>query len=148
MTPFQLTIRRWTLLLDVLQILIGCLVGFIPPTEVAWFRGIVMSHLEYIANGMLMILFGFLVSELRLGKTALRTWFVSLLVGTWFNGTAGVVGAFAGGSSHLMPTINEKFPAPHGTSHPGVTGLLMICGISMMIALTLTVVGLVKRPSE
>ena len=51
-------IRRWTLLLGVLQITVGCLVGLIPPSAVQWFRGIVMAHIEYTANGVLMIAFG------------------------------------------------------------------------------------------
>jgi hypothetical protein len=33
-------IRRWTLVLGVLQITVGCLIGFIPPSAVEWFRGI------------------------------------------------------------------------------------------------------------
>jgi len=45
--------RRWVLLIGVAQILFGCLVGFIPPTAVGWFRGIVMAHIEFTANGVL-----------------------------------------------------------------------------------------------
>ena len=43
-------LRRWTLVLGVLQITVGCVVGFIPPSAVAWFRGIVMAHIEFIAG--------------------------------------------------------------------------------------------------
>jgi len=75
------TLRRWTLILGVLQITVGCLVGFIPPSAVAWFRGIVMAHIEFTANGVLMIAFGFLVTELRLGSAALKVWFAMLQVG-------------------------------------------------------------------
>ena len=57
-------LKRWTLLLGVLQITVGCMVGFIPPSAVAWFRGVVMAHIEFTANGFLMIAFGFLVKEL------------------------------------------------------------------------------------
>jgi hypothetical protein len=39
------SLRRWTLLLGVFQIAVGCMVGFIPPSAVAWFRGIVMAHI-------------------------------------------------------------------------------------------------------
>ena len=85
------TIKRWTLLLGVLQITVGCVVGLIPPSAVQWFRGIVMSHIEYTANGVLMVAFGFLVSELALGRTALWVWFATLQIGTWTNGTAGLV---------------------------------------------------------
>lgn len=138
------TLRRWTLILGVAQITLGCLVGFIPPTAVEWFRGIVMSHIEYTANGVLMIVLGFLVHELRLQSTALKVWFASLQVGTWTNGTAGLVGALIGYSSVLMPTINEKFPAPHGSDHPLVTGLLQLCGVTIVVALLLTLYGLLR----
>lgn len=140
----KLSLRRWTLILGVLQITLGCIVGFIPPSAVQWFRGIVMSHIEYTANGVLMIVFGFLVHELRLQSTALKIWFATLQIGTWTNGTAGLVGAFIGYSSILMPTINEKFPAPHGSDHPAVTGLLQLCGVTMMVALLLTIYGLLR----
>jgi hypothetical protein len=145
MTKLQSDIRRWTLLLGVLQITFGCVVGFIPPTAVQWFRGIVMSHIEYTANGVLMVAFGFLVAELKLGRKGLIAWFATLQLGTWTNGTAGLLGAFVGSSSMLMHTLNEKFPPPHGANHAGVTGLLQLCGVTMMVALVLTIVGLLKR---
>ncbi len=92
-----------------------------------------MSHIEYTANGVLMIVFGFLVHELRLQSTALKIWFATLQIGTRPKGTAGLVGAFIGYSSTLMPTINEKFPAPHGSDHPAVTGLLQLCGATTAV---------------
>ena len=145
----QERLGRWTLILGVCQITVGCLVGFIPPSAVPWFRGIVMSHIEYTANGVLMIAFGFLLKEMRLGTTALWAWFASLQIGTWTNGTAGLVGGLLGYSSALMPTINEKFPAPHGLDHPAVSGLLQLCGVTMMVALFLTLYGLcARRPSR
>lgn len=144
----QLRLRRWTLILGVAQITLGCLVGFIPPTAVQWFRGIVMGHIEYTANGVLMVVFGFLLHELRLQSMALKVWFATLQIGTWTNGTAGLIGAFIGSSSVLMPTINEKFPAPHGSDHAGVTALLQLCGVTMMIALFLTLYGLLRSTAE
>src|SRR5438477_13023145 len=83
-------IRRWILLLGVLQITVGCIVGFIPPSAVQWFRGIVMAHIEFTVNGVLMIAFGFLVQELALHSTALKVWFATLHIGSWINGAAGV----------------------------------------------------------
>ena len=65
-------IRRWTLFLGVLQVTVGCIVGFIPPTAVQWFRGIVMAHIEFTANGVLMVVLGFLLSEVELGDLALK----------------------------------------------------------------------------
>src|SRR5712691_11651785 len=98
-------LKRCTLSLGVLQITVGCVVGFIPPSAVAWFRGIVMAHIEFTANGVLMVAFGFLVPELNLNATVLKVWFTTLQVGTWTNGAAGVAAAFIGASSMLMPTI-------------------------------------------
>jgi len=138
-------LRRWTLILGVLQVMFGCIVGFIPPTAVPWFRGIVMAHIEFTANGVLVIVLGFLLSEIELGATALWVWFATVQIGTWTNGGAGLVGAFIGYSSKLMPTINEKFPAPNGLDHPVPTGLLMTCGITVLIALGLTVTGLLRK---
>jgi len=141
-------LRRWTLLLGVLQITVGCVIGLIPPSAVPWFRGIVMAHIEYTANGVLMVAFGFLVQELRLGPGALKAWFTTLQLGTWSNGTAGLVGALLGSSSTLMPTLNEKFPPPHGVDSLAVTGLLQLCAITVMIALVLTLIGLARASSR
>ena len=141
------TIRRWTLILGVLQITVGCVIGFIPPSAVQWFRGIVMAHIEFTANGVLMIVFGLLINELRLGSAALKVWFAALQLGTWSNGAAGVAAAFIGASSKLMPTLNEKFPPPHGTDNPIVSGALMLCGVTIMIALLLTLYGLLRNRS-
>ena len=138
------TLRRWTLLLGVLQITVGCVVGLVPPSAVAWFRGIVMAHIEFTANGVLMVAFGLLLGELRLGPTALKTWFATLQIGTWTNGAAGLVGAILGTSSKLMPTINEKFPPPHGADNAIVSGLLQLCGVTILLALLLTRYGLVR----
>jgi hypothetical protein len=44
-----------------------------------------------------------------------------------------------------MTTINEKFPAPNGLDHPAVSGLLHVCGITIMIALLLTLAGLLGK---
>jgi len=140
----QETLRRWTLILGVLQITVGCTVGFIPPSAVEWFRGIVMAHLEFTANGVLMVVFGLLVRDLRLGPAALKVWFALLQIGTWTNGGAGVAAAFSGESSPLMPTINEKFPPPYGTNSPLVSGSLQICGITIMLALLMTLYGLLR----
>ena len=78
-------LKRWTLLLGVLQITVGCTIGLIPPSAMEWFRGIVMAHIEFTANGVLMVAFGFLVHELQLNSTVLRVWFVTLQIGTWTN---------------------------------------------------------------
>ena len=141
-------LRRWTLILGVLQITVGCIIGFIPPSAVAWYRGLVMAHIEFTANGVLMVVFGLLVRELRLPRAALVVWFAALQTGTWTNGGAGVVAAFIGASSGLMPSINEKFPPPQSADNPIVTRLLQLCGVTIMVALILTLVGLLRsKPS-
>ncbi|MBI5503673.1 MAG: hypothetical protein HY899_02655 [Deltaproteobacteria bacterium] len=141
-------IRRWTLLLGVVQITVGCAVGFIPPSAVEWFRGIVMAHIEFTANGVLMVVLGFLVTEMHLSPTALRVWFATLQVGTWTNGASGLAGAFLGSSSTLLPTLNEKFPPPHGADSAVVTNLLILCGVTVMVALLLTVFGLLRSKAS
>jgi hypothetical protein len=141
-------LKHWTLFLGVLQITVGCAVGFIPPSAVEWFRGIVMAHIEFTANGVLMVAFGFLVGRLALAPALLWTWFALLQIGTWTNGAAGVAGAFLGASSPLMPTLNEKFPPPNGVDNPLVSGLLQVCGVTIMAALLITLYGLLRsRPS-
>ncbi len=137
-------LRHWTLLLGVLQITVGCLVGLIPPSAVEWFRGIVMAHIEFTANGVLMIAFGFLVNEMRLSASALKVWFVALQLGTWTNGAAGVAAALSGDSSPLMLTLNQKFPPPNGTENPLVTGSLTLCAITILLALVMTLYGLAR----
>ena len=148
MENLKTNLRRWTLILGVLQITVGCVVGFIPPSAVEWFRGIVMAHIEFTANGVLMVAFGFLVRELRLSPAALKVWFATLQVGTWTNGAAGVAAAFIGASSKLMPTLNEKFPPPHGTDNPIVSGALTLCGVTIMVALLLTLYGLLRSKTS
>ncbi len=146
-SALKTSLQRWTLILGVLQITVGCLVGFIPPSAVPWFRGIVMAHLEFTANGVLMVAFGFLVPCLRLPPLALKAWFALLQVGTWTNGAAGVVAAFLGSSSRLMSTLNEKFPPPGSLDNPAVTGILQLCGVTIVLALLLTLLGLLRsRP--
>ncbi|HEV2200326.1 MAG TPA: hypothetical protein VGR73_10940 [Bryobacteraceae bacterium] len=139
------TIQRWTLFLGVLQVTVGCGVGFIPPTAVQWFRGIVMAHIEFTANGVLMVALGFLVMKMELGASGMKAWFAAVQLGTWTNGGAGLVAAFIGYSSKLMPTLNAAFPPPNGPDHPAVTGLLLLCGVTIMIALILTLAGLLRQ---
>ena len=94
-----------------------------------------------------MVVLGLLATELRLGATPLNVWFAALQVGTWTNGVAGVLAAFSGASSPLMPTINEKFPPPHGAGSPLVTGSLTLCAVTILLALALTLFGLLRAQS-
>jgi hypothetical protein len=38
----------------------------------------------------------------------------------------------------------EKFPPPHGTDNPIVSGSLKLCGVTIMVALLLTLYGLLR----
>ena len=69
-----------------------------------------------------------------------------LLIGTWINGAAGLFAAFAGQSSPLMTTLNQSFPASGGMANAVVTGLLEVCGVTIITALVLTLVGLARVP--
>ena len=140
----KLSMRRWVLIIGILQILFGCLVGFIAPTAVPWFRGIVMAHLEFTANGVLMTVAGLLTCELSLSRSFLRLWFWTLLIGTWANGSAGVVTAFTGRSTPLLSTANQGFPPPHGADNAFATALLLVSGIAIVVALLLTLAGLIR----
>ncbi len=90
-----------------------------------WFRGIVMVHIEFTANSVLMIVIGLLARKLCLGKIALHVWFWTLAAGTWLNGAGGLVAAFTGQSSLLLPTANQNFPPPVGADNPVATRLLL-----------------------
>jgi hypothetical protein len=141
---FKLRLRRWILIIGMAQVLFGCLVGFIPPTAVPWFRGVVMAHIEFTANGVLMTVVGLLTPELRLPRLLLHLWFWTLLIGTWANGSAGVVAAFTGRSTQLLPTANQGFPPPHGADNPLATALLLVTGFAIVVALLLTLAGLIR----
>lgn len=137
-------LRFFTLLLGVIQVTIGCLVGLIPPDAVAWYRGLVMAHIQFTANGVLLVVLGFLLREMVLTPFQLRCWFVSTQAGTWLNGIAGMMAAIIGQSSSQMPALNKAYPPPTPGSSPLVYTTLVLCGLLMLVGLGLTVWGLVK----
>jgi hypothetical protein len=53
-----------------------------------------------------------------------------------------------GSSSKLMPTLSEKFPPPHGVDSPVVTNLLQLCGVTIVLALLLTIYGLLRSKTS
>jgi hypothetical protein len=146
------TLRFWTLGLGVIQVLFGCVVGLVPAALVPWFRGIVMAHLAFTANGVLMIVLGLLLREMRLGRRALLIWFVALQIGTWMNGAGGLLAALLGAGSNLTPTANLQSPPPHGAGSVLVSSALVICGVGILVALGLSIHGLLQawrtRPSK
>ncbi len=135
-------LRRLTLLLGVAQITVGCLVGLVPPAAVPWFRGLVMAHVEYTGNGMLLVLLALLLPELRLGRTGLRSWFVALQCGTWLNGTAALLAGVVGRSSPLLSVASAASAPPRGTADTAVTTLLVAAAVCVLVGLALTLVGL------
>lgn len=145
---FKSKIRYWTIFLGVLQVTVGCIVGLIPPNAVAYFRGIVSAHIEYTANGVLMIVLGLILNEAYLGRRLLWAWFAALQIGSWCNGLSALVAAFSGSTSKLTPTMNEKFPPTHGTDNPLAMALLVICAIGTLFALFITLYGLIKTRAK
>lgn len=137
-------IRFFTLLLGVIQVTIGCLVGLIPPDSVAWYRGLVMAHIQFTANGVLLVVLGFLLREMVLTPFQLRCWFISTQAGTWLNGVAGMMAAIIGQSTSQMPALNKAYPPPTAGTSPLVYTTLVLCGLLMLMGLGLTVWGLVK----
>ncbi|MDP3129318.1 MAG: hypothetical protein Q8M81_12545 [Sediminibacterium sp.] len=137
-------IRFFTLLLGVIQVTMGCLVGLIPPDAVAWYRGLVMAHIQFTANGVLLVVLGFLLREMVLTPFQLRCWFISTQAGTWLNGIAGMIAAIIGQSSSQMPGLNKAYPPPTAGSSSLVYTTLVLCGLLILVGLGLTVWGLIK----
>jgi len=123
-------------------------IGLTPPPAVPYFRGIVMAHLEFTANGVLLIAIGTLVNEMQLTPLLWKIWFVSLQLGTWCNGASGVISAVTGATSQLSPTMNEKFPPPHGSNSSMAANSLLVCAIGILTGLMLTMVGLMRNYSN
>lgn len=142
-TVFTERLRFLALLLGVAQIIAGCVVGLVPPDAVAWYRGMVMAHIQFTANGVLLIVLGLLVRDLQLTQTQFRLWFLSIQAGTWLNGIAGVVAAVLGRSSSQMPNLNATNPPPNGMS-AAVYVTLLFCGLFILAGLGLTLIGLLQ----
>ena len=138
------SLGRLTIFLGVLQVAVGCIVGLVPPTAVPWFRGLVMAHVEFTGNGILLIALGLLLPRMRLGRSALLLWFASLQLGSWLNGAAGLVAGVFGRSSHLLSIANAASPPPGGAQDALVTGMLMATGVFILLALGLTLAGLAR----
>jgi hypothetical protein len=126
-----------------LQILLGLLVGFIPPGAIAWYAMLVKTHALSMANGCLCIILSLLVPDLvgSMSAAQLRVWALTLQLGTFLNPAAHFVAAITGTKSHLVRTMG---PAPHGDSDI-VTFMLYTCAVNILIATALTVYGLWKK---
>jgi hypothetical protein len=103
-----------------------------------------MAHIEYAGNGILLIALGLLVREMRLSASMWWIWFVVLQLGTWLNGASAVFAAVLGSSSNLLSLANASSPPPAGTGSSIVTGMLITTGVTMVIGLSITLVGLAR----
>ena len=63
-------VSKRVVFLAVVQVLLGCLVGLIPPDAVVHFRSVLTAHLEFVQNGMLQGFLGLLVPRMGFSNTA------------------------------------------------------------------------------
>lgn len=127
------------------QVLLGCLIGLIPPPMVPHFRSLVTSHIEFTANGMLLSILGIILPYLALSNMLLFVLEITAYLGTFCNGFAFVIAGFTGYGTPLAPTTHKQFPFPNGIEGPMsdiVTGCLFVCAVTIIVALSLTLIGL------
>ncbi len=132
-------------MIGLFQVLLGCVIGFIPPPAVLHFRSIVTAHIEFCVNGILLAVLGILTQWMQL------SWFwfflleITAYLGTFCNGGAFLISAFTGFGTKLAPTVNEKFPFPNGTEggySELMTKVLLVCGVTVITSLILSLIGL------
>jgi hypothetical protein len=70
-------------MLGVAQVLLGCFVGFIPPTAVLHFRSIVTAHIEFCINGILLAVLGILTQYMDLSPGMLFLPEINAYLGTF-----------------------------------------------------------------
>eukprot|EP01040_Poterioochromonas_malhamensis_P006775 gene6775-7301_t len=131
------------------QVLLGCLIGLIPPHAVPHFRSLVTSHIEFTANGMLLSIFAIILPYLTLSSNILTLLELTAYLGTFCNGLAFVISGFTGYGTPLASTVHKLFPFPNGIEGPIsdiVTGCLGVCAITIIIALFLVLIGLIYTP--
>eukprot|EP01031_Cornospumella_fuschlensis_P035779 gene35779-43397_t len=139
------------IVVGVLQVLVGCLVGLIPPPAVMHFRSVVTAHIEFTANGTLLAVLGLITPYMRLSGPLFTLYELLAYLGTWSNGGAFVVAAFTGSGTKLSPTISEKFPFPNGIEggySDFITSMLLFCAVTVISALALGLVGLFSYNEE
>jgi hypothetical protein len=76
---------------------------------------------------------------------------VNAYLGTFFNGFAFLISGFSGYGTPLAPTVHDKFPFPHGITgfySDLVTGSLLLCALTVILALFLTFIGLITAKTE
>ncbi len=143
------------IIIGVLQVLLGCIVGFIPPPAVLHFRSIVTAHIEFCVNGTLLAVLGILTQYMKLSSTSFTILELTSYTGTFCNGGAFLISAFTGFGTKLAPTVNEKFPFPNGVEggySDLMTNCLIVCGVTVIISLIFAIIGLANyeptKPSK
>ncbi len=133
------------MIMGVFQVLIGCLVGFIPPPAVMHFRSIVAAHIGFCVNGTLLAVLGILTQYMSLSSTMFLILEFMANLGTFCNGSAFFISAFTGFGTKLAPITNEKFPFPNGIEggySDAMTACLMVCGVTIVTSLIISLIGL------
>ncbi len=139
------------LILGVFQVLLGCIIGLIPPPAVIHFRSIVTAHIEFCVNGILLALLGVLTQYMHLSSGALFIMEITAYLGTFCNGGAFVIAGFTGYGTKLAPTVHEKFPFPNGNEggySELITNCLLVCAVTVITSLSLAIVGLATPPKQ
>ena len=131
------------LLGGVLQCLVSCLLGLVPPTAVGWYAMMLKTHVAFMMNGFLAMLVSFFGPEIgkSLSDDQMKVWALTMQLGTWFNGLAHLKGAISGTKA---PMVRSMGRAPYGEDAV-MEGMLMFCGVNIIVALVLTCWGLHKR---
>lgn len=132
----------------VFQVLMGCVVGLIPPPVTKHFRSIVTAHIEFTANGTLLAVLGLLTPYMKLSNNMFNVLEATAYLGTFLNGGAFFISAFTGFGTKLAPCLHEKFPFPKGTEggySTAMTGILQVCAVNIITALSLATYGLVMN---
>ena len=134
------------MVVGVFQVLLGCIVGLIPPPAVLYFRAIVTAHIEFCVNGTLLAVLGILTQYMSLSSGLFAVLELTAYLGTFCNGGAFLISGFTGFGTKLGPTINEKFPAPNGIEggySEAITNCLLVCAVTVIISLILSIIGLI-----
>lgn len=143
--------QKRMLIFGIGMVLFGCIIGLVPPPMVQHFRSLVTSHIEFTSNGMLLCIIAFCMPFLNYGSGMKKFIELNAYLGTFFNGFAFLISAVTGFGTALAPTVHEKFPFPHGITgfySEVVTGCLLLCAVTIILALALTFFGLIMAKTD
>lgn len=139
----QETVKRWLLFTGLLMLLQGCVLSF-PPREVwAHYRSLITFHIESMVNGILLLAFAFVSTEMDLSPMLWTAFFVSAQLGTWMNGTPFIIAAYTGSYIELSPHASSG--APVTTWSPILKNMLLVCAIFIILSFILALFGVWKK---